>query len=307
MAELSTLVATAAASTSWRSTRRIRIWAASVVAVVGVLALQSVWPQFAWAPNLASSMGAAALLGVFFAALVCEYIDSALGMGYGTTLTPLLLLVGFEPLQIVPAVLLSEFVTGLAAGLLHHRDGNVDFLRDRRSRNTALLLIVLSVVGSLAAVSVALRVSKFWLTAIIACIVLAVGLMILLTVRRQLRFRPWQIVTLGGIAAFNKALSGGGYGPLVTGGQVVAGMPSKSAVAITSLAESFTCLVGLSAYLFMDKELYWPLAIPLTAGALLSVPIATLTVRRMPESFLRGGVGIATCMLALLMFVKMFY
>jgi len=29
-------------------------------------------------------------------------------MGYGTTLTPLLLILGFEPLQIVPAVLLSD-------------------------------------------------------------------------------------------------------------------------------------------------------------------------------------------------------
>ena len=39
---------------------------------------------------------------IFLAALFCEYIDSALGMGYGTTLTPLLLLAGFDPLEIVP-------------------------------------------------------------------------------------------------------------------------------------------------------------------------------------------------------------
>jgi len=39
-------------------------------------------------------------------AFVCEFIDSSLGMGYGTSLTPILLLMGFHPLQVVPAVLL---------------------------------------------------------------------------------------------------------------------------------------------------------------------------------------------------------
>jgi hypothetical protein len=48
-------------------------------------------------------------------AAASEYVDSALGMGYGTTLAPILLLVGFNPLDLVPVVLGSEFVTGLLA------------------------------------------------------------------------------------------------------------------------------------------------------------------------------------------------
>ena len=31
-------------------------------------------------------------------AFLCEYMDSPLGMGYGTTLIPILLILGFEPL-----------------------------------------------------------------------------------------------------------------------------------------------------------------------------------------------------------------
>lgn len=62
-------------------------------------------------------------------AFVAEYVDSSLGMGYGTTLTPVLLLLGYSPLQVVPAVLVSEFATGLTAGGLHHRVGNVHFGR----------------------------------------------------------------------------------------------------------------------------------------------------------------------------------
>jgi uncharacterized membrane protein YfcA len=258
-------------------------------------------------PSFGSELTGTVILAIFLSAHLCEYIDSSLGMGYGTTLTPLLLLAGFAPLQIVPAVLLSEFVTGLAAALLHHRDGNIDLLRDRRAQGTMLLLSALSVCGVLAAVSLAIRISKFWLTAMIATIILAVGVVILATVRRQLAYRRGHIIALGAIAAFNKGLSGGGYGPLVTGGQVVSGMSPKQAVAITSLAESLTCLVGLAAYVWIRGSPDWSLAIPLTAGALLSVPMATLTVRKLPETFIRASVGVVTCVLGLLTFVKLLW
>jgi len=56
---------------------------------------------------------------------VCELVDSSLGMGYGTTLTPVLLLLGYEPLDVVPAVLFSEFITGVLAGVFHHEFGSV--------------------------------------------------------------------------------------------------------------------------------------------------------------------------------------
>ena len=59
-------------------------------------------------------------------AFAAEYIDSSLGMGYGTTLTPILLLLGVEPLQVVPAILLSQLIAGLAASVIHHAVGNVN-------------------------------------------------------------------------------------------------------------------------------------------------------------------------------------
>jgi uncharacterized membrane protein YfcA len=271
------------------------------------IALQALLPTARLIPSFGSELSGIVILAIFLAAHLCEYIDSSLGMGYGTTLTPVLLLAGFAPLQIVPAVLLSEFVTGLAAGLLHHRDGNIDLLRDRKAQGTMLLLSALSVCGVLAAVALAIRISKFWLTAMIATIILAVGVVIIATVRRQLAYRRGHIIALGAVAAFNKGLSGGGYGPLVTGGQVVSGMSPKQAVAITSLTESLTCFVGLAAYVWMRGSPDWSLAIPLTTGALLSVPMATLTVRKLPETFMRASVGVVTCALGLLTFVKLLW
>jgi uncharacterized membrane protein YfcA len=291
---------------SWHR-RRVHVWAVIVLLIVAGLGLQAIHPGWSWLHEFGIPLGPGITLAIFLAALCCEYVDSTLGMGYGTTLTPVLLLVGFEPLQVVPAVLLSEFVTGLSAGLLHHRDGNIDLLHDRKAQGVALSLGALSVCGAVAAVTLALRVPTFWLTAIIAVIIISVGVVILATIRQQLKYRRSHMLVLGAVAAFNKGLSGGGYGPLVTGGQVVSGISAKQAVAITSLAEALTCLVGLTTYVLMHGIIEWSLAIPLTVGAVLSVPMATLTVRRLPESAMRASVGALTCLLGLLALAKLIW
>lgn len=280
--------------------RRIRIWCAAVAMIVGLLLLEIAFPDMRTLSRIGGETSALVLLSVFCVAMFCEFVDSTLGMGYGTTLTPLLLICGFSPLQVVPCILLSELVTGLAAGVMHHRDGNVDFIKDAQARKTTLLLSVLSVAGAVAAVFIAVRMPKVWLNGIIAVIILSVGITILATIRRQFRYRASHIIVVGGVAAFNKGLSGGGYGPLVTAGQVVSGLSPKQAVAITSLAESLACAVGLIAYLVLKQGMIdFSLALPLLLGAVLSVPLATLAVRRLPEKVMRTSVGVTTCLLGL--------
>lgn len=289
------------------SSRRTRLWMLLVLGVAAALSLPAAAPEWQHYSTTLLGLSTLSLLAVFFAALACEFMDSSLGMGYGTTLSPLLLLAGFAPLDIVPAILLSELVTGLAAGVLHQHDGNVDFLTDRRARRTTLLLAALSGVGALGAVWLAVSISKFWLGLFITAIILAMGVVILLTRKRQIPYHAAGIVAVGAVAAFNKGLSGGGYGPLVTAGQVVSGLPAKHAVAVTSVAESLTCLIGLLGYLAVGKSIAWGLALPLMLGALLSVPMATVTVSRAKEATLRGVVGIVTLMLGAVAVIKLFF
>jgi uncharacterized protein len=281
--------------------RRVWILGVGVLAVVVFLGVHAAHPDWHLLPASTSRYAPATLLAVFFAAFVCEFIDSSLGMGYGTTLTPMLWMFGFDLRAVVPCVLISELVTGLSAALMHHRDGNVDFLGDKKARGTAVLLSILSTVGAVAAVRLSKGLSVFWLKWAIAAIIMGTGVFTLATVRKQLRYRRSHIVAIGAIAAFNKSLSGGGYGPLVTAGQVVSGLNSKHAVAITSLAESFTCLVGIVAYLALGGSLNLGLALPLATGALLSVPLATMTVRWLPEKAMRASVGVMTVVLAIVM------
>lgn len=237
-------------------------------------------------------------------AFIAEYVDSSLGMGYGTTLTPILLLLGYSPLQVVPAVLVSEFATGVAAGGLHHRLGNVDFGRHTPASRAMWLLAACSIVGTVAAVLLAVKLPGEVVKLYIGAMILAIGV-VLIFVRRLVATYSWRrLMGLGTVAAFNKGISGGGYGPLVTTGQILSGVPEKHAVAITSLAEGLVCLVGIGLYVVTTGVPAWTLAIPLTLGGLLSVPAATWTVRILPPAILRQSIGYATAFLGALMLLK---
>jgi len=222
---------------------------------------------------------------------VCELVDSSLGMGYGTTLTPVLLLLGYEPLDVVPAVLFSEFITGVLAGVFHHEFGNVDLRPGSHDLKVAGLLTVLSVVGVLLAVGIAVRLPTWAVKLYIGVLVLAIGLVILKNSGRQLPFSWRRIGVLGFVAAFNKGISGGGYGPVVTGGQMLAGVRGRSAIGIASLAEGLTSIVGVVVYLASGTPFPWLLAPSLVLGAVLSVPLAAYVVSRIPAGRLTLIIG----------------
>jgi hypothetical protein len=121
-------------------------------------------------------------------AFLCEYVDSTLGIAYGTTLTPILLTMGFEPLQVVPCILLSELITGVMAGFFHHEFGNVDFSRGSDHAKVALSLATCSIVGSLIAVIIAIRLPSWALKIYMSLLVLTMGCVILMTLNKKYIF-----------------------------------------------------------------------------------------------------------------------
>lgn len=241
-------------------------------------------------------------------AFICEYIDSSLGMGYGTTLAPLLLIMGYNPLQIVPAVLLSELITGLTAGFIHHKAKNVNLKAGSKDFKIAMVMAACSILGAIVAVFIALRIPVFYIKLYIGILVFAMGVIILAHLNREFRFSWKKITSLGLLAAFNKGISGGGYGPLVTSGQILSGINSKNAIGITSLAEGLTCLVGVATYLaFTNHTIEWNLAPSLLIGAILSVPFAALTVKKFRAGRLKLIVGIAALILGLFTLGKIIF
>ena len=131
------------------------------------------------------------------------------------------------------------------------------------------------------------------------------GIFILATLNKMFRFSWRRITLLGMIASFNKGMSGGGYGPVVTGGQLLSGVEGRNAIGITSLAEGLTCLVGVVMYLLLGKGLGLELAPYLMIGAVASVPLSAMTVRRLRTKGLRLLIGIATLILGTVTLIKL--
>jgi uncharacterized membrane protein YfcA len=243
-------------------------------------------------------------IGLIALCFFCELMDSSLGMGYGTTLTPVLLAVGYQPLELVPTILLSEFLSGFASSYFHHESGNVDFSRRSRDSRIALLLALGSVVGVSVGVSLAVQIPTHVLKLVIGTIITLAGISIWLLHNNVLVYRTWKMFALASVASFNKALSGGGYGPLMTSGQILSGIKGKSSVGITSFAEGFTCLVGVILFLGKGQGFTLDLLVPVLAGALLSVPFSTEFVKHINETTFKKVIAVLTVVMGLFTIFK---
>jgi len=80
------------------------------------------------------------LIVIMVLAFIFELMDASLGIGFGTTFTPILLIIGYSLNTVVPSVLASELVAGLVAMIFHALLKNVRlgqkrvFRRRRRRR-----------------------------------------------------------------------------------------------------------------------------------------------------------------------------
>lgn len=228
---------------------------------------------------------------IFVFAFVYELLDSSLGQGYGTLGTPTFILIGLDPKAIVPAILLSQAVGGMVGAACHHRWRNADFSGFRNSDSRKVMFIVAcGIVGVIVASAVGIGISKSLMSMYIGVMVLVIG--VLLVSGATLRFTWKKLGVIGLISAFNKGLSGGGYGPLVTGGQAVIGVKAKSAVAVTDFAEAPICIVGFLVWKFIGGTPDMYITSPMCVGAALAPLVGAYITYRIPMEKFKYVLGI---------------
>ena len=237
-------------------------------------------------------------------AFISEYLDSGLGMGYGTALAPILILLGYHPLKVVPAILISQLITDIAACFSHHHLNNVDLRLNSKDFRVAFILGLVSSLGVIIACLVAIKIPPQILTLYIGFLVLAMGILILVNLNKNSVFSWSKILGISFLASFNKGISGGGYGPLLMGGQILSGVFPKNAIGITAFAEAITCFVGFMTYLFLGKTIDWKLTLMLICFATPAVPFAALTVKKINDRRLKIFVGILIMVLGLFTLLK---
>jgi len=254
------------------------------------------------------------ILGGFFG----ELLDSSLGMLYGTILSPILIIAGYDPLVVVPSILFTQALSGFVAAIGHHRLRNADFSVDNdklkrqeragfirslkrattRDFKVAFVVSILGVVATIFASVVAMSIPKSALNTYIGVLVFVMGVILVSRIRFAFSWR--KMLGIGAISAFNKGLSGGGFGPIVTAGQMISGRETKSAVGATTLAELPICMAGFLVYLLRNGMSTWDLVIFLGIGAIAGALIGPhITARFRAETQVRVGLGILVIALGL--------
>lgn len=200
------------------------------------------------------------------AAMIMEFIDSALGMMYGTVLSPLLIILSYDVKEVVPSILLSQAVGGFIASWRHHGLKNADFHAGTMDRRIAVTIIWFGVFACLIGVFLSVSIPKKVLNTYIGLLVTVIGVLILCN--RTLIPTNGKIYALGFVSAFNKALSGGGFGPLVAGGQLVfRDRSEKGAIGSTDFAEAPICLFSFLLWVAFKGLPPVTLFLPLCAGS----------------------------------------
>lgn len=199
--------------------------------------------------------------------IIAEFIDSSLGMMFGTILSPVLIIAGFDPKQVIPSILLSQAIGGFVASIRHNKLKNaMIFQKNSKDFKIALIVATLGVIAtSIGAFVGASLIPKIWLKNYIGVLCIVMGSSILLNF--TLAFSWGKMVLLSLVSAFNKAVSGGGYGPLMSAGQIAVGREGKSSIVVTGFAEVPICLAGFAVWVLLNKWPDTPLIYILPLGA----------------------------------------
>lgn len=203
------------------------------------------------------------ILLIIILAFLFETMDSAAGMGFGTCLAPLLLLFGYTPLQIVPTLLISESLTGLIDAFFDHEFKNVHFsffpLNDTTKYTLWIALFgCIAIIASVFLGYYALNFSDVIIKIYVAILVLFMGILGLIRIRIRNKSidrpisRPKALLGFAALAGFNKGIGGGGYGPIVTMGQIYSGVYEKSATAIVSFSEALVSITGILTFFLIS-------------------------------------------------------
>lgn len=235
----------------------------------------------------------------------CAYIDVAFGMGYGTLMAPILLIMGFDLLVIVPILLISQMFIGFFASIFHQRFKNADFRIRQTDNKSAMIFIIAGMIAMLIAMLLVISVSSQILKVYIGITLIIIGIIIFL--RKEYKFTTKKLILIGGIGAFNKAISGGGFGPIVTSGQIISGYEPKKAVAVTSFSETILSLFGFLLYVLIQGGIDIFLTLIIILSGMFAAPFGALHAKKLKNKGARLIIGILTVFLGILTIIKCFW
>ncbi len=238
---------------------------------------------------------------IFIFAVIATLIDGGIGMGYGVSLTTLLLSIGIGTAVASAAVHISEVVTALVSGVSHFLLGNFD------QKVFTFLAIPGVFGGALGAYSAVHLADATFVRPLIACVLLALGVLIITKFVRKRDFldgeyerpRVRHLMPLGFIASFVDAIGGGGWGPITTPTLIARNANPKEVIGSVNLAEFFIAFSISVTFLLTLPKIDLAIVLPMIVAGIIAAPIGALITKRLPVRTIGIVVGIVIIILSL--------
>lgn len=256
---------------------------------------------------------------VIILAFLFETMDSCAGMGFGTGLTPLLFLLGYEPLQVVPILLISEAITGFTAGFFHQEFENANFkIRKPFNKETKIMLNIailgiFAIIVSVFLTYYSVKLEKVVIQTYVAILVIVMGIIAMFKLKsKSSSYKPKLLTFFSALAGFNKGIGAGGYGPVVMLGQIFSGIYEKTATAIVSVSEGLVSIAGVGAFVLIPVFSNQPIEIDfyllpsVFTGGFIAALISPYMVRVLPNKLWRIVIPVYALGIGLYVLLKLY-
>ena len=181
-------------------------------------------------------------------AFIAKVIHATIGMGFGIMMTFIFLFLGYDPTEVVTSILVAQTTGQILAAFFHQRFKNVNFSKGSRELKITLVIIVLSLIGAVIGPLIQVNVPKFYMRLFTSSVIVALGVFMLIKLKSSSSFSWSKLGVMGFSAGFLKGLTGCGYGPVLTAGQIIIGIEGKSAIGITMLSGPLMFLTSIITY-----------------------------------------------------------
>jgi len=230
------------------------------------------------------------------AGLICGFIDSCLGMGYGVTSATVLVAFGVSPTIASASTHASEMFVDWISAISHYKLRNVEF---KILKPLLLSGILGAVFGAIFLVYVA---SLGFAKSYIRIILLIMGTAILykhtLGWRKQktskLRWKNKHLSLLGFFAGFIDVSGGGGWGPIMTPTFIMTGSNPRKTVGTVEFTEPLISLAGVLTFGFLIgfETFLWSIVLPMILGGIVLTPFAAWLVKKISRKNLGITIGV---------------
>lgn len=238
---------------------------------------------------------------IFLFACIATLVDGGIGMGYGVSLTTLLLSIGVGTAVASAAVHISEVVTALVSGVSHFLLGNFD------QKIFTFLAIPGVFGGSLGAYTAVHFADATFVKPAIASLLFVLGVLIIVKFVRKKelleeeyeRPRVRHLMPLGFVASFIDAIGGGGWGPITTPTLVMRNAHPQKVIGSVNLAEFFIAFsISLTFFMTLPK-IDLAIVLPMIVAGVISAPLGALITKKLPIRTIGIIVGVVIMLISL--------